>query len=786
MNLSEKMKNWLGTLVLVLVGMTAAYGQGATIRGTVVDEFGEPVVGASVVIFDLQTGAYTNGDGIFSIPRLPGGEHEVTVLYLGLDTVRQKVEVAKNSINTVSFEMKAGGAQIDVVEIRDRKVGEIRKTEFDIGKTEISARQINLLPSLGTPDLAQYLQVLPGVVSTGDQGGQLFIRGGTPVQNMTLMDGMIIYSPFHSIGLFSIFDTDYLRGVDVYSAAFPAQYGGRISSILDIKTRNPNFKGISGKANINPLSSGFMIEGPFKKKEDGPGGSGFLLSARRSYLNQTSQSLYSYVNDTAGLPYSFTDIYGKMTFSDGLNTVNFFGFYNDDDVNFEFPSNLEWNQAGGGMNFRFLPQASKVILSGNFAYTSFQSGIKNTSENFPRNSLIRGFNGGLRFTYLLNSVDEFRYGVTFLGFRTDYSFTNSFGLITQQIFNNTEAAADFNYKKVIRLVNSNRQDSIRDIGVIEPGLRIHYYNDHGFISMEPRIRAKINLPRVSFTAGAGIYSQNLMAATSDRDVVNLFQGFLAAPEDVSGQIKEHTLQTARHALAGVEVEVIPNLSTRVEGWVKDFTQLTNINRDKIFPEDPNFITETGLARGVDLILRYESPRWYAYGTYGLAKIDRTDGQITYPPVWDRRHNANVVISFFDGSLYRDDEDLEGRRKFNEKKWELSMRWNLGSGFPFTQTQGFFEKLDFLDNGAQTDYTTQNGNLGILYAEELNGGRLPYYHRLDISGKRRWVFNNKFLFEAQAGIINLYNRRNVFYFDRVRFATIYQLPLLPSVGLTLKF
>ncbi|MEM7035871.1 MAG: hypothetical protein AAF570_02755, partial [Bacteroidota bacterium] len=139
-----------------------------------------------------------------------------------------------------------------------------------------------------------------------------------------------------------------------------------------------------------------------------------------------------------------------------------------------------------------------------------------------------------------------------------------------------------------------------------------------------------------------------------------------------------------------------------------------------------------------------------------------------------------------GDLYKEDAKLEGRPKFTEKKWELSLRWNLGSGFPFTQTQGFFEKLDFLDNGAQTDYVNQNGSLGILYAEEVNAGRLPYYHRMDLAAKRRWQFGNKVLLEAQASLINLYNRRNVFFFDRVRFAVIYQLPILPSLGLTLKF
>lgn len=115
-----------------------------------------------------------------------------------------------------------------------------------------------------------------------------------------------------------------------------------------------------------------------------------------------------------------------------------------------------------------------------------------------------------------------------------------------------------------------------------------------------------------------------------------------------------------------------------------------------------------------------------------------------------------------------------------------MRWTLGSGFPFTQTQSFFEKLDFQENGAQTPITTQNGTLGLILTDELNGGRLPYYHRLDFSARKRWVFFNKMLLEADLTLINAYDRDNIFYFDRIRLEVVYQLPILPSAGLTLKF
>lgn len=789
--------NFLKKTVLLLflggvMGIGVAMAQTSTVRGTVIDNYGEPVIGASVTIPELSTGAHTNDEGIFSISKLPAGTYKVRVTYIGLDTVYQEVVLEKGKTISVALKMREGDTQIGTVEITDQKVGQINKQDFDIGITRVTARQINMMPSLGAPDLAQYLQVLPGVVFTGDQGGQLYIRGGTPIMNMTYLDGMIVYNPFHSIGLFSIFDTDIIRSVDVYSAAYPAEYGGRVSSIMDIRTKVPDLNKVSGKANINPISAGVNIEVPLSKRsDDRPGGTSFLLSARRAYLDKSSPLIYPYVENelsdsVQGLPYNFTDIYGKIHFSDGLNSVNFFGFYNGDNVNYEFPADITWNQFGAGGQFRLLPNSSNVIFTGNFAYSSFQSGLATTSEAFPRESGIQGFNGGLRFTYIVNTVDEVNFGLTFLGFNTNYTFTNSFGLITDINTNNTEAAFDVSYKKVFRTIRSGVQDSIRDIVVLEPGVRLHYYNDHQHVSPEPRLRLKVNLNRFSFTAATGLFSQNLISANSDRDVVNLFTGFLSAPEYVPNALKTHTLQTAAHVMVGAEVEIIDNLSTRIEGWYKDFTQLTNTNRDKIFPEDPDFIYERGKAQGLDFILRYESPSWYLYGSYGLAKVTRQDAIREYFPVFDRRHNINLVASWSKGDMYKEDAKLEGRPLFTEKKWELGARFNLGSGFPFTQTQGFFEKIDFTQNGSQSDYINQNGNLGILYADEVNGGRLPYYHRLDVSAKRRWQISNRYMLEANLTMINLYNRLNVFYFDRVRFAVIHQLPILPSTGLTLKF
>ena len=155
---------------------------------------------------------------------------------------------------------------------------------------------------------------------------------------------MIIYNPFHSIGLFSVFDTDILRNAEVYTGGFGAEYGGRISSIMDVTTREGNTKKLTGKVNASTFGSGIMIEGPLKKEtEASPSSTTFIISAKNSYLAQSSKIFYSYI-DSAGLPFNFNDIYGKITFNgQNGNKINFFGFHYDDNVqNYRAISTFNW------------------------------------------------------------------------------------------------------------------------------------------------------------------------------------------------------------------------------------------------------------------------------------------------------------------------------------------------------------------------------------------------------------------------------------------------------------
>ncbi|MGQ9863187.1 MAG: TonB-dependent receptor [Bacteroidia bacterium] len=734
------------------------------LRGSVNDLQGNPIVGALVYLLQARQGTYTNSDGFFSFQGLPYGTYTLRITYLGMDTLWQNVELRK-PIHTLSLRMRERDLELQSVEIIEQvSAPRLEKARVTMGVTQVSPRQIQLLPTWGAPDLAQYLQVLPGVVFTGDQGGQLYVRGGTPIQNKVLLDGAIIYSPFHTLSLFSTFETDILRQVQVYSAGFGAEYGGRISSVMDLRTRPGNFLRLGGRAYTTPIMSGLLVEGPIKKEK-----SSFLITGRTAYLHQTTPRLYPYVKDS--LPFRFSDLYGKITLGNGPDFLNLFGFRHTDNVLFDPQNQITWSQTGSGLNFQALPAQSKIYLWGNLSYSVFKNTFRSPFEFRPRYSEVGGFNSQINFSYLLGP-NELTYGVEILGFRTNFFFTNALGFITQQAQSNTEGAGYLRLRKLLSPLYED-ETPLFYRWILEPSVRLHYYNNYGYLSLEPRLRAKRNFRHWGLQLAAGRYVQNLVSAVSDRDVVLLFQGFLTAPENLPSQRLTHALQEAYHALIGAEFQLTPTIQLSSEGWYKNFSQLTNINRQRLYPEDPNFITETGQAYGADVWLRYQNPHVYAYVAYSFQYNRRQDGRITYFPLWDRRHTGHLILNYRPGRPF-------SFTRYKETRWEFSLRWTLGSGLPFTQTLGFFEKLLFLSNGTQSPYPTMQGLLSILLSPNYNAARLPYYHRLDLTVKRRWLVGEA-LFEAHFSLLNAYNRPNVFYIDRITGRRYDQLPILPTLA-----
>ena len=764
-------------IAVLLLLTTAARAQTGTIRGFVYDKAtGEPVIFTNVILKGTTTGAATDVNGYYSISKIAPGTYTLMVTYLGYDTLTKVVSVARDQIITEKLFLNKSAIQMREFEVSGEK--QEAQNQVRMGVTKLTPKQIERMPSIGgEADLAQYLQVVPGVIFTGDQGGQLYVRGGSPIMNKVMMDGMVLYNPFHSIGLFSVFDNDIIRNADIYTAGFNAEHGGRVSSVMDITTRDGNKTRLSGKVGASTFAAKALLEGPIKKQtEPGAGSSSYLLNFRHSYLDESSKVFYNYV-DTAGLPFAFTDLYGKVSFN-GANgsKFNLFGFNFNDAVNYQGVSDLSWKNWGVGSNFVLVPSGSAVLIDGVFSFSDYGISLIEAGLE-PRTSDISSFNGGLNFKLFMGE-DEARYGVEILGFRTNFSFYNSVGTKYEQEQNTSEIAGYFSYRKKFGNV------------IIDPGLRLHYYASLSVANIEPRIGAKWNITDdLRFKVAAGRYSQNLVAANSDRDVVNLFYGFLSAPENLpktvtlpNGDVRDvkDPLQRTNHYVAGVEYDLTNELTANFEVYFKDFRQVTNLNRNKLFNDTPefadqpdelkkDFIVETGKAYGADLQLKYERDRLSVWTVYSYTYVDRFDGVQEYNPVWDRRHNVNFVTSYNFG-------------KFDS--WRVNARWNFGSGFPFTQTQGFYGSIPF-NGDVNTDYTTSNADLATIFGP-LNQGRLPTYHRLDLGVTKVWKFDEHKVLELDMSLTNAYDRENIFYFDRVRFERVDQLPILPSVGVSFRF
>lgn len=758
---------------IIILTSTAAWAQTTgTVRGFVYDrEDGEPVIFTNVILEGTSYGASTDVNGYYSISRVPPGDYTLTVTAVGFDTTRVEISLKRGDV--INERLLIGESSIQMKEFEVSAERQEAQTQVQMSVQKITPRDMKRLPSIGgEPDLAQYLQVLPGVIFTGDQGGQLYIRGGSPIQNVVLLDGATIFQPFHSIGLFSVFETDLIRNADIHTGGFGARYGGRVSSVMDITTRDGNKRNISGQIGATTFGAKALVEGPLKKQtDDGYGSSSFILSAKHSYLEQSSRALYQYIDDD-GLPFSFTDLYGKISLNTGNGSkVNFFGFSYNDQVRYQALSDLNWQAFGGGTNFVLIPGGSSTIMEGNFSISDYKIELSE-SDLPPRTSGINNFDLGLRFKYFTGE-DEFSYGVNITGFSSDFSFFNQYGIRIDQESTSTEIAGFLTY--TARLGNL----------VLEPSFRLHYYSSLSVASPEPRLGIKYNVTEFFRLKGAGgLYSQNLIAANSDRDVVNLFYGYLASPSNLprtfvqpDGSVREinNPIQRAAHAIVGFEWDISRKLNLNVEGYYKHFPQITNLNRNKIFEEDDaeapdalkkDFVVESGDAYGIDFVLKFEEKNFYIWGVYSLAYTDRWDGFVTYNPVFDRRHNLNFVASYSWGK---------------NKNWSADIRWNFGSGFPFTQTEGYYGPKPNFQDGIDSDIADVNAEEPEIIFGELNGGRLPNYHRLDFSLNRVFELSKRSKIEVNLSVTNIYDRDNVFYVDRVRFETVYQLPLMPSLG-----
>ena len=749
--------------------------QHGALKGFVYDKSnGEPVAYAVIQLAGTSYGCMTEKNGGYMLTRIPAGDYTLQVSFIGYDSIVEKITI-KGDMTTQNFYLEPTKTTLESVSVSAERQRVVTETRTSV--ISVTAKDIKQMPAIGgTADFAQYLQILPGIVSTGDQGGQLYVRGGTPIQNMLLLDGMLIYNPFHSIGLFSVFDSDIISSADVYTGGFGAEFGGRLSSVMDIRTRDGNKKHISGKVDLNTFGAKLLLEGPIVKlREDRGVALSYILSVKGSYLEHSSKVFYPYIE--RGLPYNYLDLYGKFSLTGKTGTkLNLFGFRFDDKVNYSDVATYHWKNWGAGANFLIIPGKAPMMIEGTVAYTNYRTSLDDKAykpvvdpettgkDTNARQSTLSGFNVNLNFSYYIGK-SLLSIGAEVVGYTARYIFYSD--------TNASSVHSTVDYTTDIGLFAKYKYN-YRDKILIEPSFRLQYYASLSVASPEPRLSFKWNItPKIRLKLAGGLYSQNFVAATSDRDVVNLFSGFLSSPAGlpdttVLGKEVRSSLQKSQHVILGLELDVIPYTTINIEGYFKNFSVLTSLNRYKMFDEDPDYMFESGQAYGGDITLDFKYKGLLIKTVYSLGWVTRYDGKIHYKPHFDRRHNINLLASYSFGK---------------RRSWQIDLRWNYGSGFPYTQTQSYYGNLNA--SAFNVDYVSANEGLNFILAD-YNGGQLPDYHRLDLSAKKAFHIGERHTIEASVGVTNVYNYKNIFYQDRITNKTIYQLPILYSIGLSWHF
>ena len=751
---------------MLSVSFLTLVAQNAVLKGfTYDDESGATLPYCTIQLMGTSYGALSDAKGAFMINKIPQGTYAVKVSYMGYTDIIDTIEFSKDASVTKRYSLKPSSTMLEAVQIVGE--GQRREQETRTSVISVTPKDMSKMPSIGgQPDFAQYLQVLPGIISTGDQGGQIYVRGGTPIQNMLLLDGVILYSPFHSIGIFSVFDMDIMSSADVYTGGFGAEFGGRISSVMDIKTRDGNKKHISGKIDLSNIQSQVLLEGPLVKlKDDRKTSLSFILSGKGSYLDKSSRFFYPYVGDE-GLPFGFLDLYGKITLATQNGTkLNLFGFRFDDKVKYQSVADYGWTNWGIGANFMIVPGDVPTTIEGSLAYSNYDCSL-NDKQAAPRNSSMDGFTFNLGFNYYLGK-SLLNVGIEAVGYNTRYQYTTRYGSEIGMEDHTTDLSlfAKFKY-------------NFRNKLLIEPSFRLQYYYSLGEASPEPRLAIKYNiLKNLRLKLAGGLYSQNLVSVTSDRDVVSLFSGFISSPvsstmlsefrynseEEVKGR-----LQKSQHVIFGIEYDPVSKVNINVEAYYKNFSQLISVNRYRMYDSEPEFIWEKGRAYGGDITVKYEHKGFYTWFVYSLGWVKRDDNVVQYPPHFDRRHNINLLASYSFGK---------------RKSWQVDARWNFGTGFPFTQTQAYYPHYDPVS--IADDYILTNEDVYFLLAE-FNQARLPHYHRLDIGAKKKFFLGEGHSLELSLSFSNVYNYKNIFYVNRTTNDIIYQLPFLYYFGLTWRF
>ena len=745
-----------------------------TISGLIKDkESGESLPYANVIVKNTNIGTTTNEDGFFTLFNVPSKTSTIQVQFMGYKTefLILTTEIASDKIIIL---MTPDSNQLEEVVISLDSGGEIMKMNKNVSQISLSPKKLATIPNLGEKDIFRALQLLPGVSGTNESSSGLYIRGGTPDQNLVLLDGFTVYHVDHFYGFFSAFNSDVIKDIQLFKGGFPAEYGGRISSVMDLtgKTGNSNKFSLSGSLSL--LSANATVEIPVGKKAN------LLISGRRSYTDILKSGLYNNIfdlyNDSGpsnegNLPiqarilqnqlqpsFYFYDLNAKFSYKPTNKDIISVSIYNGEDnldssrenqniigsgtdqertINANVEDLLNWGNLGSSV--RWARQwGDKFYTNVVGAYSNYfsqrkrindisvqlsDSTIKNKIGLIEDNNL-KDFTLRIHNEYKINSKQSIEFGAQLTKNEVDYNYSinDTISVITQK---------DKGLLSTIYLQDKwSPTEKLNIIG----GIRATYFDLEDEVFFEPRLSLSYQLNNQIKLKGAwGKYHQFVNRIVRE-DVSQGSRDFWLLANG-----KNSPISFSEHLIIGASYEIDDWLFD-LEFFEKEMTGLTefSLRFQSALGADPNdqlFFEGTAISRGIDFLIQKKVGKYSGWLGYTLSEVVHSFPDLTDNPFYalnDQRHEIKIVNVLKAG------------------RWDLGATWVYGSGKPYTAPKGIYT-IKLLD-GRETEYV----NVG-----EKNGPRLAPYHRLDLSATYNFNMGSG---NGSMGLslFNLYNRSNTWY------------------------
>lgn len=773
--------------LLLLASQALLAQQRYTISGTIRDAAnGEALIGATVMCQALGLGATSNEYGFYSLT-LPAQYDSLLLEFSYVGYQSEYRSVLLRGAMVIDIELGAG-VQIQEVLVRANSYREkMRSTEMSV--EEISTRQVKLLPVLlGESDILKALQLKPGIPSGSEGTTGLFVRGGGADQNLILLDEAIVYNANHLFGFFSTFNTDAVKDLKLYKGGFPAQYGGRLSSVIDVKLKEGNNKKWAATGGLGLLASRLTLEGPIQKDK-----SSFMVSGRRTYFDIFTRLINSANSDKPNFnpipDYYFYDLNTKVNFDLGAKDHLYFsGYFGRDVFGFDgdfFDFDFNWGNATGTArwNHVFTPQ---LFANTTFTFSDYQYNISNrlTGFTFDLGSRIRDATLKTDFFYSINPRHSLRFG----GQLIRHHFR-----VGRLKAGNRDGSISFSAGQDLVGVEGAAyvadELDINDKTKVNAGLRLSGFSNGQrlYANLEPRLalRYLLNERLTAKASYARMYQYLHLVANAG----------ISLPTDIWYPSTQRVPpQRSDQVAAGMSYLLGKDFLLNVEGYYKYLkNQIEFVDGARLFANDnleDEFALGRGDAYGMEVSLEKESGRLNGWIAYTLAYARRGDFSTLSPerpfaqqgffrPVYDRRHDVAIVLFY----------ELNRRLTF-------TATWVYGSG-----------DLRWLPGGRFTFQDIYGGAFQAVVPDygDRNTFRLPSYQRLDLGlmwrlrprrGESDLTFN----------IINAYDRRNTFFIylqpefntvtdafgntfeipKRIAAKQVSLFPVLPSITYNFKF